>query len=130
MKFLLDQNLSPEITIVTDSGEKCSTIHVRDVGLSKAGDDEILDHARLNGFVVVSQDSDFTNLLYRGRATHPSLILLRDVQEVTAAEIGMLISANLGVVADDLVHGAIVSIMGDRLRVRLLPIGRSGEVGN
>lgn len=130
MRFLLDQNLSPEIRVTADVGEAMETVHVREAGLSQAADDEILDFARSEGFVVISQDTDFTNLIYRQHASMPSLILLREIQEVTAAQISQLISQNLDQILDDLKQGAVVSIMRDRLRVRMLPIGGRGDVGH
>jgi predicted nuclease of predicted toxin-antitoxin system len=33
--------------------------HVRDLGLDRATDAEVWEHARGNGFVIVSKDSDF-----------------------------------------------------------------------
>ena len=58
MKLLFDQNLSPHLTrlladIYPDS------IHVREVGLREAGDSEIWEYAKENGFVIVSKDADF-----------------------------------------------------------------------
>jgi predicted nuclease of predicted toxin-antitoxin system len=39
---------------------------VREVGLRDSGDSEIWDYAKLNGFIIVSEDSDFQqrSLLY------------------------------------------------------------------
>jgi predicted nuclease of predicted toxin-antitoxin system len=39
---------------------------VREVGLRDSGDSEIWDYAKLNGFIIVSKDSDFQqrSLLY------------------------------------------------------------------
>ena len=58
MKLLFDQNLSPRLVrrladIYADS------IHVREIGLRDADDSAIWDYAKLNGFVIVSKDSDF-----------------------------------------------------------------------
>jgi predicted nuclease of predicted toxin-antitoxin system len=125
VKFLLDQNVSPEVRIGADTGDAIMTVHVRSVGLASAADEEVLEYARREGFVLVSQDTDFTNLLFREHADRPSLILLRDVQEVTAGDISQLITVNLKEIAEDLERGAVVSIMPDRVRVRPLPIGRS-----
>jgi predicted nuclease of predicted toxin-antitoxin system len=65
MKLLFDQNISHRLVrrladIYPDS------IHIREVGLRDAGDAEIWEYAKLNGFTVVSKDSDFQqrSLLY------------------------------------------------------------------
>jgi predicted nuclease of predicted toxin-antitoxin system len=65
MRLLFDQNLSPRLTrlladIYSDS------VHVREVGLRDSDDDAIWQYAKLNGYVIVSKDSDFQqrSLLY------------------------------------------------------------------
>jgi predicted nuclease of predicted toxin-antitoxin system len=58
MKLLFDQNLSPRLPglladIFPDS------VHVRQLGMQQVPDTRIWDYAKLNGFVIVSKDSDF-----------------------------------------------------------------------
>jgi predicted nuclease of predicted toxin-antitoxin system len=121
VRFLLDANISPLVaTRLIEAGH--SAVHVRDVGLRAASDEQIMDLAAQEDRVIVSQDIDFTNLLYYRRASRPSLILLRNLPEVTAAQIAQLITANLPQLEDSLSDGAAVSIVGDRLRVRRLPL--------
>jgi predicted nuclease of predicted toxin-antitoxin system len=61
MKLLFDQNLSPKLVsrladLFPDS------IHVQSEGLDCASDDQVWEHARLNGFTIVSKDADYNNL--------------------------------------------------------------------
>lgn len=120
MRFLLDANLSPLIAArLTEAGHE--TKHVRDVDLRHASDEQIMDFAAEHGFVVVSQDTDFTNLLHYRKASGPSLVLLRNLSEVTAAQVSALILGNLDQFEAALVKGAVVSIVDDRIRVRRLP---------
>ena len=66
MKLLFDQNLSPRLArrladLYPDSA------HVSEFGLDQARDIEVWDHARHEGFLIVSKDSDFNELsLLRG----------------------------------------------------------------
>ena len=58
MRLLFDQNLSPQLPrrlgdIYPDSS------HVREVGLRDADDTIIWEYAKLNGYAIVSKDSDF-----------------------------------------------------------------------
>lgn len=122
MRFLLDQNLSPLVAAHLN-GAGHSAVHVRDIGLRDASDEQIMDVAVKDERVIVSQDTDFTNLLYYRKASGPSLLLLRNLAEVTAAQITELIMVNLPQLEDALAKGAVVSIVGDRLRVRRLPLG-------
>ena len=58
MKLLLDQNLSPNlISALADLYP--GSMHLQDAGLDRASDEEVWNHARKNGFAIVSKDSDF-----------------------------------------------------------------------
>lgn len=58
MKLLLDQNLSWRLAKALEGWFPEST-HVRDLGLDRAADAAVWEHARREGFVIVSKDSDF-----------------------------------------------------------------------
>src|ERR1700687_2965961 len=61
MKLLFDQNLSPKlVTRLADLYPDSS--HVQSAGLDCADDDQIWDHAKVNGFAVVTKDEDYNNL--------------------------------------------------------------------
>ncbi len=75
MKLLLDENLSPKLprllaTIFPNSA------HVRECGLLGKTDGDLWDYARVNGFTIVSKDSDFQQRsLLHGHP--PKLVWLR-----------------------------------------------------
>lgn len=58
MKLLLDENLPPRLASVLSESFPGST-HVSRVDLSSRPDEEVWEHARANGFALVSKDSDF-----------------------------------------------------------------------
>ncbi len=58
MRLLLDENLSPRL-IQTLSEDYPNSVHVRDVGLASADDEEIWTYAKQNKLTIVSKDSDF-----------------------------------------------------------------------
>jgi len=63
VKLLFDQNLAPRLArdladIFPDSA------HVRDLGMARALDREIWDHAEQAGFVIVSKDNDFQQMSF------------------------------------------------------------------
>ncbi len=60
MKLLLDANLPPQSAKRLHDLYPNST-HVRNLTMSNAGDSEIWFHAKREGFVIVSKDSDFYN---------------------------------------------------------------------
>lgn len=123
MKLLVDANLAPRVVeAVVAAGFQA--IHVRDVGLLHATDQEIFDWAAENGRVIVTADSDFAMLLAFSQARSPSVVQLRGVAELRPAVHGRLLVENLSALEAPLVAGAIVSLSPDRVRIRDLPIER------
>ncbi len=121
MNLLVDANLSPAVAAeLRDAGH--DAVHVIDVGLATALDPEIVDYADANDLVIVTVDTDFPMLVALRRATSPSVVLLRGVNELAPDQHAALLIANLPAVTDDLQRGAIVSLGPDHLRVRSLPL--------
>jgi predicted nuclease of predicted toxin-antitoxin system len=58
VKLLFDENLSPRLPGLLRE-EFPGSSHARDLGLLGATDSQVWDHARGNGFVIVSKDNDF-----------------------------------------------------------------------
>jgi predicted nuclease of predicted toxin-antitoxin system len=71
--------------------------------------------------VLVSADTDFGELLATSAAELPSVILLRQSDRTVGHQTSSIL-ANLDQVAADLDSGAVVTLAGDRVRVRRLPI--------
>ena len=75
MELLFGQNLSPKLVrrladLFPDSS------HVQVVGLDCASDDQVWEHARLNGFAIVTKDEDYNNLSVM-RGSPPKVIWLQ-----------------------------------------------------
>lgn len=96
--------------------------HVRDHGMQHATDLEILRFARSYSLIVVSEDTDFGQLLAEQRAASPSFVLLRTYEPMTPDEQAGVLIANLRSVSADLEQGAIVVVERSRIRVRRLPV--------
>lgn len=75
MKLLFDQNLSPFlVSAIADLFPESK--HVSQVSLSQADDLKIWDYAKKNQLVIVSRDSDFSDLsIFHG--SPPKVIWLR-----------------------------------------------------
>ena len=58
MRLLLDQNLSHGL-VRSLSDVFPDSVHVHDVGLTRADDDAVWAHATPHGLIIVSKDSDF-----------------------------------------------------------------------
>lgn len=84
MKLLFDQNLSPKLANCLADLFPGST-HVQLGELDCASDDQIWEHARLNGFAIVSKDEDYNTLsVVRGS---PPKVLWLQIGNCTTAQV-------------------------------------------
>lgn len=91
MKLLFDENLSFKI-VENIQDIFPESIHIKDIGLEKALDQQIWEYARDNKFLIVTKDSDFweKTLLYG----HPPKIIWICRGNCSTAEISNLIRRN------------------------------------
>lgn len=121
MRLLVDSNLSHRVARqLRDAGFDAT--HVREHDLQHSTDITILQFAREQSMVVVSEDTDFGQLLAEERAATPSFVLLRTYEPLAPDEQVAVLVANLPAVQDDLERGAIVVVERHRIRVRQLPV--------
>jgi predicted nuclease of predicted toxin-antitoxin system len=96
MRLLLDQNLSFKLCRLLVDVFPGST-HVGALGLARADDRAVWDHAKANGFVLVSHDADFAELAaFEGPP--PKVIWLRTGNQPTAS-IEVLLRRHAGAIA-------------------------------
>lgn len=98
-------------------------VHVADLGLSAAEDAVILERGREDDRVVVTLDADFHALLALDGAAGPSVIRIR-IEGLRAAAVARWVLAVVEACASDLEKGAAITVQGDRIRLRRLPIVR------
>ena len=121
MRFLIDNALSPAVAIELNQAGH-DAVHVRELGMHAASDEEIFDHAHAEQRVVVSADTDFGTLLAARKQTSPSVILFRHGSQHRPSDQAELLRANLPQLLSALENGSIVVIQPDRIRVRALPL--------
>jgi predicted nuclease of predicted toxin-antitoxin system len=121
VRFLIDQALSPTVAIELGRAGH-DAVHVRELGMQAASDEEIFDHAAQDDRVVVSADTDFGTLLAIRKQTAPSVILFRHGSQHRPADQAALLKANLPQLVGALEAGSVVVIQPDRIRVRALPL--------
>jgi len=120
MRLLIDMNLSPLwVKFFADHG--IVSVHWSTVGSSSSPDEEILEYAGVNGYIVFTHDLDFGALLAKRQIRQPSVIQVR-TQTVLPTEIGNLVLQALDVTRPHLQEGALVTLDPTRSRIRLLPI--------
>ena len=77
MKLLFDENLSPRLAQLL-GGDYAGSAHVTGVGLRGADDRQIWEHARSNGFTIISKDTDFRERSFV--AGHPPKVVWLDLR--------------------------------------------------
>ena len=81
--------------------------------------------ARTHGHVVLTQDLDFSQILYAARESGPSVVLLRMANEFDTAARHHIFAA-LREAGTALESGALLTISPARVRLRRLPIVPGG----
>jgi predicted nuclease of predicted toxin-antitoxin system len=121
VRFLIDQCLSPDLASdLTAAGH--DVIHLRQLGLQRAKDPEVLHVARQQHRVLLSADTDFGTLLAQSAATDPSVIIFRRLTGRHPAQQAALLLVNLPEITEALDQGSIIVIEETRIRVRRLPV--------
>jgi predicted nuclease of predicted toxin-antitoxin system len=121
VRFLIDHALSPAVAeLLREAGH--DAIHVREYGLQKANDEEILNRAALELRAVISADTDFGTLLVLREESQPSVVLLRGPTSRVARNIVERLLKELPQATPFIEAGCILTIEPARSRVRMLPI--------
>ena len=85
MKFLIDNALPPRLAeLLHRAGQ--DAVHVRTYGMQAAQDSDILTRALQEDRVIVSADSDFGAILAAQETEHPSFILFREPDLLSAED--------------------------------------------
>lgn len=120
IRFLANMNISPE-TVKSLRGEGWDIIRVSDLLPANASDQKVLELARKEDRVIVTQDLDFSALLALGGYGKPSLISLR----LTRSDPGT-VSKKLSEIVPgkekELRQGCAITIDDRYVRIRRLPI--------
>jgi predicted nuclease of predicted toxin-antitoxin system len=113
-------NLSPEwVGLLSARGwDAC---HWSQVGAPNALDSELLAFARKNSYVIITQDLDFSQLLFATQAAGPSVVLLR-VDNEFDPELQAHVCDAIASVVEALENGGLLTISPKRVRLRHLPI--------
>lgn len=120
MKILIDMSLTPRWRPVLE-GAGHEVRHWSEVGREDAPDSVLMDWARLNGFIVFTNDLDFGTILFSSQATSPSVLQLR-CDDVRPSGTALLVLNALDETKDKLMQGALVTVQVARHRVSVLPL--------
>ena len=120
LRFLVDMNL-PSKTVTNLQQQGWDVFRVSQVLPMDAEDSKILEFARQQNRIIITQDLDFSSLLALGGYEKPSLITFRlsmpDSETITRKLLDLVPH-----IEDRLVEGCAVTIDNRSVRVRRLPI--------
>ena len=121
MRFLADAGVSPKtVVFLRQIGEQVD--HVRELGLERSLDPQIVERARADGSVLVTFDLDFGDILALGVLDKPSVIIFR-LGDERADSVNRRLATVISERRSDLESGALILVEKTRYRVRKLPIG-------
>lgn len=120
MRFLVDESIQQRVAVLlAEAGH--DAVHLSDLDLLGATDDQVLASASESGRTLITADTDFGALLSVAGSSGPSVLLLRrpgrHAPQRADAILSAVESARLHIEA-----GALVVVEPHQLRIRQLPI--------
>ena len=123
MRLVLDQGIPRDAAAILRSlGHDC--MHVGEIGMSKAFDEEILAFSLGRNAVVVTLDADFHAILAVSGAHGPSVIRLR-LQGLGASKVVEVVRRVLASFDAELKRGSLVTVKALKTTCHRLPVGIS-----
>jgi len=121
MRLVLDQGVPRDAAALLRSlGHDC--IHVGEIGMSQAADDEILAFSREGSAVVVTLDADFHAIVAVSGAQGPSVIRMR-LQGLGGPEVVEVVRKVLASFEAELKRGSLITVKALKTTCHRLPIG-------
>lgn len=120
MKFLADMGISPRtVTFLNSLGH--DAIHLREQGLERLSDPDILHKALEEGRILLTHDLDFGDLVAASGDCLPSMVIFR-LRNMRPDHVHEVLLRILKRYSDELNQGVILSVAEGQVRLRFLPI--------
>jgi len=123
MKFLLDMGIAQR-TARFLSGQGHGAIHLREEGLQRMSDEDIILKARAENRIVLTHDLDFGRIMALSKQQLPSVITFR-LKDMRATNVNHFLAIAIERYEKSLTTGTLISVNEDAIRVRNLPIKKS-----
>ena len=121
MRLLLDANIAPVVAERLRAAGH-DAVHLRELGLARLRDEDVMGLADREQRIVITQDLDFARLAAELDAVPVSVVILR-LRTPTADQVFNRVTAALLRYGADLLTGAVLAIDDSRIRLKRLPIG-------
>jgi len=88
MKFITDENIGPTVANwLAAQGYEVFSVYDEAPGST---DEDILDKASQEGYIIITADKDFGELVFKNQLPHKGIVLLRLSNETPPAKIKVL----------------------------------------
>ena len=121
VSFLLDMGVSPLVGRFLQ-GVGYQVAHAKDIGLGRASDADLLEHARRSNAIVITTDKDLGNIMVSSGSALPSVITMRLDNPSAEEQVAALRSLLERLRPEDLTQ-CLVTLQRNRFRRRALPLG-------
>ena len=116
MAFLLDANIPYSAKEVFPKNTRVS--HVRDIGLDRASDEEIIKWAKRKQAVLVTRDFDFANILHFPPKQYSGIVILKVPYFYSGEAIKRVLADFLSNTDEKSLAGHVVVVEEGRFRIR------------
>lgn len=120
MKFLLDMGLGRTTALFLRTAGH-DAVHLRDEGLQRLSDQDIVTKAIQEGRGVLTHDLDFGRIVVLSGDHFPSVITFR-LDDMRSQQVNRYLQDVIGRFARDLENGALISVTERSVRIRRLPV--------
>lgn len=120
MKFLANMGISP-VTVAFLRNLRYEAAHLHEESLDRLSDPDILRKAQCEGYVLLTSDLGFGDLLAHSGAGLPSVVIFR-LTNMRPESVNRHLSEVIERFADELERGIIASVTDRRIRIHRLPI--------
>jgi predicted nuclease of predicted toxin-antitoxin system len=120
VRFLADMGLARSTTAFLRA-QGHDAVHLRDEGLQRLDDQDIIVKARQEHRVILTHDLDFGRIIALSGANIPSVITFR-LADMRPPQVNAHLSEVIHRFSEALARGALVSVGERGIRVRALPI--------
>jgi predicted nuclease of predicted toxin-antitoxin system len=120
LRFIADVHISP-LTVAALKLNGYDIIRTTDLLSATAADVDILELARVENRIVITQDLDFSMLIALGKYNQPSLITLR-LSSAKPDNVTQRLLEVLPQLEKELTEGSALTIDDNSVRIRKLPI--------
>jgi len=120
IRFLLDMGLAQSTSeFLRSLGH--DAIHLRDEGLQRLPDEQIVTKAQVEGRTIITHDLDFGRIVALSGDIVPSIVTFR-LTDMTPALVNEALGSVLDDAAQSLEGGALVTVTDGGIRIRTLPV--------